>query len=91
MEQSLYFLLMREFFFPHWLYEFNLTELKQFYILALGSVVMSKLQDTGHLHLLSFSFGLVSSSVSHRSTVASSLPDLHGIFKICCDLQCCRL
>ena len=34
--------------------EFTLAELKEFYILALGSVVLSKLQDSGHLHVCIF-------------------------------------
>jgi hypothetical protein len=48
-----YFLLMRGVFcFSHLQFrKFTLAELKEFYILALGSVVLSKLQDSGHLHV----------------------------------------
>ena len=36
------------------IHEFTLAELKEFYILALGSVVLSKLQDSRHLHVCIF-------------------------------------
>ena len=35
--------------------DFTLAELKEFYILSLGTVVLSKLQDSGHLHVCIFS------------------------------------
>ena len=34
--------------------DFTLAELKEFYILSLGTVVLSKLQDSGHLHVCVF-------------------------------------
>ena len=34
--------------------DFTLAELKEFYILSLGTVVLSKLQDSGHLHVCIF-------------------------------------